>query len=212
VATIGAFIIAVGILVFMWNVLQSTLQYRRERKIADPDPWDARSLEWMLPSPVPAHNFDEIPTVGTLDEFWHRKYGEDEQGRAVRIAPTADVVQKGDAQGVHLPSPSYWPIVLAFGLPVIAYGIIYNLGLSFVGTLIVIAAIYGWAMEPSSEPHEPGADHGDAHPSGDGAGDAAEPADAGEPSEAADTSEADDTSDTAEVGEPSEAEEVAPVG
>ena len=47
----------------------------------------------------------------TLDEFWHRKYGEDENGRLVRIAETEDVVQKGDATDVHLPSPSYWPIV-----------------------------------------------------------------------------------------------------
>ena len=39
-----------------------------------PDPWDARSLEWMVQSPVPAHNFDTVPTVSHLDEFWHRKY------------------------------------------------------------------------------------------------------------------------------------------
>jgi cytochrome c oxidase subunit 1 len=84
----------------------------------------------------------------------------------VRIAPTADVVQTGDAH-VHLPGQSYWPIVLAFGLPVVGYGIIYNLTLSFVGGAIILGAIYGWVMEPSmagghddhgggpEEPHEP---------------------------------------------------------
>ena len=56
------------------------------------DPWDARSLEWMTPNPTPHHNFDEIPTVTHLDEFWHRKYAEDERGRPVAIASSAEVV------------------------------------------------------------------------------------------------------------------------
>ena len=31
----------------------------------------------------------------------------------MRIAETEDVAQKGDATDVHLPSPSYWPLVVA---------------------------------------------------------------------------------------------------
>ena len=108
---------------------------KREHIAVGPDPWDARSLEWMVQSPTPAHNFDEVPIVTHLDEFWHRKYGEDERGRPVRIAATEDVVQPGDPTGVHLPSPSYWPIVLAAGLPLIGYGVIFNLGFAFVGAL-----------------------------------------------------------------------------
>ena len=51
-----------------------------------------------------------------------------------------------------MPSPSYWPIVLAFGLPVIAYGIIFNLVLSLIGVAIVLLGIFGWALEPSVAP------------------------------------------------------------
>jgi cytochrome c oxidase subunit 1 len=61
---------------------------------------------------------------------------------------------------VHLPSPSYWPIVAAFGLPIIAYGLIYSLWLCAVGGAIVVTAIYGWALEP---PDAPGGDHGEHH-------------------------------------------------
>ncbi|MFM8266712.1 MAG: cytochrome c oxidase subunit 4, partial [Ilumatobacteraceae bacterium] len=50
---------------------------------------------------------------------------------------------------IHLPSPSYWPIVLALGLPIIAYGVIFNLILSVVGTAIILLAMFGWALEPS---------------------------------------------------------------
>ena len=31
-------------------------------------------MEWMTPSPPPVYNFEEIPQVHALDEFWHRKY------------------------------------------------------------------------------------------------------------------------------------------
>ena len=127
----------------------------------------------MIPSPTPVHNFDEIPTVHSLDEFWHRKYAEDEDGRLVRIAATEDVVQKGDAKDVHLPSPSYWPLVLAFGMPWVAWGLVYSLWFCVLGGICIVAALYGWIMEPSTDP-EAGHDHDDhteGAPSGDSATD-----------------------------------------
>ena len=181
VSTVGAFIIAVSFLIFFWNIWAS---YRKAKvaaggkghKLSMPaDPWDSRSLEWIIPSPTPVHNFDVIPTVQSLDEFWHRKYGEDEAGRLVRIAATEDVVQKGDATNVHLPSPSYYPIVLAFGLPWITWGLIYNLWFCVFGAIFVIAGIYGWVMEPSTDPSD-GHAHDDDHTDHDPSGDEATPA------------------------------------
>ncbi|HRB05179.1 MAG TPA: cytochrome c oxidase subunit 4, partial [Ilumatobacteraceae bacterium] len=49
---------------------------------------------------------------------------------------------------IHLPSPSYWPLVLAISLPVIAYGVIYSALLIAVGVAIAILALFGWALEP----------------------------------------------------------------
>ena len=53
---------------------------------------------------------------------------------------------------IHMPSPSYWPIVLAFGLPVITFGMIYSHLISVVGGVIVLFAAYGWALESSTAP------------------------------------------------------------
>jgi cytochrome c oxidase subunit 1 len=170
VATVGAFVIAASIVALLWNVFSSYRSFKRAgRPQEDADPWDGRSLEWMVPSPVPHHNFDEIPVVTHLDDFWHRKYGEDDEGRPVRIARTEDVVQKGDAHP-HLPNPSYFPIMLAFGLPLVAYGLIFHLGIAALGGVVIVAAIYGWGLEPAFDPEAPGHDdaHGDHVGGGDG--------------------------------------------
>ena len=151
VATIGAFTIALGVLFFALNVIFSA---RRARGLppVGPDPWDARSLEWFCPNPTPVHNFDELIQVESLDEFWHRKYGTDENGRIVRVATAEEVCQKGDATNVHLPSPSYWPVVLAAGFPLIGYGIMYNLWLCAAGGILVVMSIYAWVFEPPDDP------------------------------------------------------------
>ena len=170
VATIGAFTIAVSLLVFFYNCWVSYRRHKANPQDPGPDPWDARSLEWSVPSPVPEHNFDEIPQIEEFDDFWHRKYGHDENGRPVKIADAADVAQKGDATGVHLPSPSYWPIVLAAGLPFIAYGLIFNLVWAAIGALLVIVSIWGWVIEPFTGPHaeHPGEQQHEHEPEGDG--------------------------------------------
>jgi len=166
VSTIGAFTIAASMLIFAFNILYSWRKAKAAKLSVPADPWDGRSLEWMVASPTPAHNFDEIPVVRTLDDFWHRKYGENEAGKLVRIAATEDVIQDGSNTDVHLPSPSYWPLVLAAGLPFIAWGLIFNLWLCVLGGAMVIAALYGWVMEPSVDDEAPH-DHGDDHDGGD---------------------------------------------
>ncbi len=151
VASIGSFILATGILMFIVNVVRTHTGARRRLR-APADPWDARSLEWLTTNPPKEHNFDAIPTVHTLDEFFHRKYAEDENGGLRRIATAEELhdAQERDADAhIHMPSPSYWPIVLAFSLPIIAYGVIYQLWLCAAGAAIAILAMFGWAMEPS---------------------------------------------------------------
>jgi cytochrome c oxidase subunit 1 len=38
--------------------------------IAGPDPWRANTLEWFVPSPPPAHNFDVIPRVRSVEPMY----------------------------------------------------------------------------------------------------------------------------------------------
>src|SRR5215204_4827659 len=176
VATIGAFSIAVSLLIFTWNVVASYRRHRKNPVNPGPDPWDARSLEWSIQSPSPAHNFDVVPTVSRLDEHWHHKYQEDENGRVRRVATGAEVAQPGDGTGAHLPSPSYWPIVLALGLPIIGYGLIFNLGVAALGGVLVVLAGFAWGFEPADDPEAAHAHGHDHDGQGDHDGDHGEPA------------------------------------
>src|SRR5205814_4016226 len=70
-STIGAFTIAAGTLVFLYNFFNSV----RHGEVAGDDPWDGATLEWSIPSPPPEHNFDHIPTVHSARPLWDAKYG-----------------------------------------------------------------------------------------------------------------------------------------
>jgi cytochrome c oxidase subunit 1 len=180
VSTIGAFLIAVSFLIFFTNIYVSKRDARRPGWISPgPDPWDARSIEWMTASPAPAHNFDHVPVVTHRDEFWYRKYGETDDHRIVRIAAAEDVAQTGNRRDVHLPAPSYWPILLCASFPLIGWGLIFNLGIAAAGGALALLAIYGLAMEPADDPdggHGHHDDHTDHTPT-DGSDAAASPTD-----------------------------------
>ena len=163
VSTVGAFIIAISVLIFLGNAIASF----RKPKQMEADPWDARTLEWATSSPPPEYNFEEIPVVHALDDLWHRKYAETEGGRVVPVAaggsgeearvesheePAGGPEGHGGGHAIHLPSPSYFPVVAAFGLPVIGYGLVFAMpAVIVVGAVITLAGFFAWALEPSAE-------------------------------------------------------------
>jgi cytochrome c oxidase subunit 1 len=154
IVSVGAFIIALSILVFMANWIYS----RRKGPEAGFDPWDARTIEWSIPSPTPVWNFSKAPEVKSLDDFWHMKYDEDEEGRPVKRDTTDALLLELEEEGlnpkedIELPNPSYFPIILASGLPFLGYAVIYkSLPLAIVGVLLILIGSFGWGTEPLEE-------------------------------------------------------------
>jgi len=154
VASVGSYILALGVFMFLVNVWHTT----RKGAPSPLDPWDARSLEWLTTNPPKEHNFDTIPHVHALDEYFHLKYEEvdtDAGPRLVKVRTAEELQAEQEANAdkhIHMPSPSYWPIVLAIALPIMAYGIIYSIVLTVIGGAILLLAAYGWALEPSTAP------------------------------------------------------------
>ena len=165
VETYGAFIIALATLVLLVNLFISA----RKPKTATDDPWDARTLEWLSSSPPAAHNFDVIPTVTERDEVWHRKYGSghgadepvpvpsgassdhDEAAHAA-ASHSDDGHSDGGHEAIHMPDPSWYPLIIATGMPLAGWGVVFgNYLMIALGGLVIFAGMAGWVLEPSAE-------------------------------------------------------------
>lgn len=96
IATIGAFGLAIGFAVLVYNIYWSARYAPRDKT---GDPWDARTLEWSTHSPVPEYNFAVIPNVKSLDAFWFWK--KDKQP-----------LYEGKIEEIHMPNNSGQPFIL----------------------------------------------------------------------------------------------------
>ncbi|NLT06029.1 MAG: cytochrome c oxidase subunit I [Solirubrobacterales bacterium] len=62
ISTVGSLLLGIGVVVTVYNAIRS----RRHGRRAGNDPWHANTLEWLPPSPPPAHNFDVLPRVRSV--------------------------------------------------------------------------------------------------------------------------------------------------
>ena len=74
ITTLGAYLFAIGVALTFINVFVSL----RRGRAAGPNPWNASTLEWSVPSPPPPYNFAVIPIVQSRHPLW-----EDELGNGV---------------------------------------------------------------------------------------------------------------------------------
>jgi cytochrome c oxidase subunit 1 len=144
VATIGVFFLAAGIIAFVHNFFRSI----RKGEVAGNDPWDARTLEWSMASPPPEYNFAVIPTVSSRDAFWEQK----QTGTTIKENEGGTAYGEEGNHGIHMPSPSYWPLVVAIGLTISGNGLMYSFPAAGFGVFLTMVGIYAWSMEPATAP------------------------------------------------------------
>jgi cytochrome c oxidase subunit 1 len=89
VSTIGSFILGIGVLVTIANVIVSVKSGRK----AGNDPWKGNTLEWFTQSPPPENNFDVVPRVRSVEPMKDirrevlRSSGEPDGSVAQPVAP-----------------------------------------------------------------------------------------------------------------------------
>jgi cytochrome c oxidase subunit 1 len=155
VSTVGAFILGLGVVVFVVNAIVGLRHGAR----ASADPWDGRTLEWRTSSPPPVHDFDEIPPVYGRDTFWREKYGD---RRGTKVVPRSPALEP---HGIHMPAPSFWPVVAAAGMLAAAVGALTHVALVVAGVAVTVVALFAFALEHHRDPAhahqvgETGVDH-----------------------------------------------------
>ena len=138
IETAGSLLLGLAFLVFLINIIRTS----RGPRNAPADPWNGATLEWAIPSPPPEWNFDRLPVVDGRDPLWEekRKNG----GRLPE--PVA-----GTGAGIHLPNPSYWPLVTAVGVTAVFIGILESPRWGPWGIIVAVAlllfGLYSWLFE-----------------------------------------------------------------
>jgi cytochrome c oxidase subunit 1 len=144
VETVGAFVIAVAVLIFFVNVVRSL----RAGEPAPADPWDAATLEWTMSSPPPEYNFAQIPTVNSARPFWLHKYGPT-RDTSTHVRDEGTPAQPPEPrERIDLPSPSFWPLVAALGLASAAAGALVGPWAVLLGVAVLVIGVFAWALQP----------------------------------------------------------------
>jgi cytochrome c oxidase subunit 1 len=143
ISSIGAFILASGVLVFIIDFLWA----RRAGAVAGDNPWAADTLEWSVSSPPPAYNFDNLPVVQGRHALWESTL----DAPVVRGLSTSKretlVTSVLDAEPelrFEIPGPSIWPFLVALGTAEAFIVGIFTPWAIMAGALLTGAALICW--------------------------------------------------------------------
>jgi cytochrome c oxidase subunit 1 len=142
-STIGAFVVALAVGLFVVNGLVSLYRGR----IAGPNPWGAASLEWATSSPPPVYNFAHIPVVESNTPLWDNdgelpvvtglRVDEKEMLLTTVVAATPDLREP-------VPEPSLWPLISAIAVGVVFISSIFSPWAIAVGLVPCGIALTAW--------------------------------------------------------------------
>jgi cytochrome c oxidase subunit 1 len=138
IQTVGSFILGLSFLVFLINIIKTS----RLPRNAPADPWNGATLEWTIPSPPQEWNFDKAPSVQGRDPLWELK--------RLNGGPLPEPPLTSGA-GIHLPNPSYWPLISAIGVTSLFVAIMMLPKWGPAGIVVAVAllffGIYNWLFE-----------------------------------------------------------------
>jgi cytochrome c oxidase subunit 1 len=158
IASIGAFVLAAGVIVFIVNFLWS----RQVGALAGDNPWAADSLEWSVSSPPPSYNFHNIPVVQGRYALWE----------ATPDAPVVRGLSTKEREGLvtsvldaepelrfDIPGPSIWPFMVSLGTAVSFIAGIFTPWAILLGALIAGAALICWFFGDPNYVNRPAREH-----------------------------------------------------
>ena len=153
VISIGAFVFAIGLLLFLINAFRSFNHGAR----AGANPWGAASLEWSTSSPPPVYNFAVIPIVASRYPLWEDMMDEGPERSSVGTGMLLDQGRETvgstvlDAEPdviLRMPGDSYLPFLLSVSLTAIFVSLLLHSGWGLGITVLVTFAASVWWLWP----------------------------------------------------------------
>ena len=150
VSTIGAFMLAAGILLTASNIAAS----QRIGLLAGDDPWGGDTLEWTVSSPPPDYDYPAIPSVRSAHPNW-------DPVDPVEAGPVlaeghevlATTILDADSDEVlEMPSESPAPFLLAGALAVVFAGLLLTWWpMAVIGAALTAAVLVAWGWPREQE-------------------------------------------------------------
>jgi cytochrome c oxidase subunit I len=143
ISTIGAFTLALGVLLFVVNVVRSLILGAP----AGPNPWAAPSLEWATTSPPAPYNFAHVPVVSSRSPLW------DDTARLpvmsglrvdAREHLLTTVIDALPSVREPSPNPSIWPLAAAAVVGITFIASMFTPWAVVVGGVPIAAALTAW--------------------------------------------------------------------
>lgn len=141
----GLFIVAgVGLMIILAGVFFQIVQvaysiWKREELACGPDPWDARTLEWSTPTPIPEYNFAKLTPVSTRDAFWEMKQ-------------STTTSRLGAFEPIDLPKRTGYGIYIAAISFVIGFAIIWHIWWAlWIAVVVLVVVIIVMTMRTDTE-------------------------------------------------------------
>jgi cytochrome c oxidase subunit 1 len=150
IATLGAVLMAAGVLVFLINLVWS----KQNGRIAGDNPWGGGTLEWGISSPPPVYNFLDIPTVSGREALWDNPpnppvvSGIRDHVREVLLTNSLDAEPEAKEEQ---PGPTIWPFLTALVVSAVLIGSIFTLWAVVYGAVPIIITIIGWVWPKGDE-------------------------------------------------------------
>jgi cytochrome c oxidase subunit 1 len=145
-ATVGAFTIALSVLIFLVNIVKSWFAGER----AGDNPWDASGLEWATASPAPSYNFVHTPVVRSRHPLWETTVdqpvvtGLRTDRREVLVTTTFDA--RPDSRH-ESPSGSIWPFYVALCMGIVFIGSIFSPYAVLGGLAVALIGLFCWGWQ-----------------------------------------------------------------
>jgi cytochrome c oxidase subunit 1 len=144
ISSIGSYMLVVSTALFFYNFFRS----RKTGAIAGSNPWDAGTLEWTIPSPVPHYNFATLPRVSSRYPLWEGNEKDLEDART-----NSQEGKTAEELGIVLPYMTIKPMIVAGAMVFMFLGLMTSRALVFIGAAVMVVSLYSWLTAPLEPEH-----------------------------------------------------------